>query len=273
MSSKQQYGQSPLSSNLLTNEETVRVLLIEDDKSYSDLINILLSNNTEQDCEVTVANTLANGFEQLNNKETDFDAVLLDLNLPDSEGLSTLHRLMNAFPDRSIIVLTGTNNREQGVKAVGAGAQDYLVKGEFDITYLARVMRFSMERKQILSRLEEAQQIAKVGNWEMRPEQDYFYASKEVYRIMGVGRIQTNYSYTDLANPSCPFHFLRAQEDAITEDKQFIQTLEIRNSEGQVQYVEFNSRCFLSKESAKIYIGTVQDITLQKKAEELQFNQ
>lgn len=273
MSGTQQYGQSPLSSNLLTNEETVRVLLIEDDKSYADLINILLSNNNDQECEVTIAHTLADGFEQLNSNKTDFDAVLLDLNLPDSEGLNTLHRLMNAFPNRSIIVLTGTNNREQGVKAVGAGAQDYLVKGEFDLTYLARVLRFSMERKQILSRLEEAQQIAKVGNWEMRPEQDYFYASKEVYRILGVEINQISYSYTDLADPNCPFHFLRVQEASIEEDKQFILTLEIRNKERQLQYVEFNSRCFSSNEASKIYIGTVQDITLQKKTEELQFNQ
>jgi signal transduction histidine kinase/ActR/RegA family two-component response regulator len=130
-----------------------------------------------------------------------------------------------------------------------------------------------MERKQILSRLEDAQKIAKVGNWEMRPGQNYFYASKQVYRIFDVKNNQVNYSYADLADPNCPFHVLRAQESSIQEGKQFILILEMRNADNQPQYVEFNSRCFLNKDAEKVYVGTLQDITLQKKAEELQFKQ
>lgn len=267
MDSKQ--TERPLRQPLINNREIVRVLLIEDEASYAGLVSLLLSANPEQDCAITVASTLAEGMQQLSSDQ-DFDAVLLDLSLPDSDGLDTLLRLINAFPNTNIIVLTGTSDRQQGILAVGAGAQDYLIKGEFEPNQLYRVLRFSMERKHILMRLEEAQRIAKIGNWEFRPSTNFFFASKEVYNILGIDNTGQFFTYEDIQQVSCPFYLLRAQEDCPPSDKVFQQNLSLQRKDGSTVHVLLNSRRVNRGDSVVHYVGTLQDITLQKKTEELQ---
>jgi DNA-binding response OmpR family regulator len=75
-----------------------------------------------------------------------FDAVLLDLSLPDSHGPATLSSLRQQAPSIPIVVLTGLSNEAAAIVAVKEGAQDYLVKGETDGNTLARRLRFAIER-------------------------------------------------------------------------------------------------------------------------------
>jgi signal transduction histidine kinase/DNA-binding response OmpR family regulator len=260
--------QRSLRQPLLDRHEVVQVLLIEDEASYAGLVSLLLKNNPEQDYEITIAATLAKGMEQLSS-EQDFDAVLLDLSLPDSKGIDTLLRLIDAFPNTNLIVLTGTSDRDQGVRAVGAGAQDYLVKGEFEPPQLYRALRFSMERKQILMRLEEAQQIARIGNWEFRPSENFFFASKEVYRILGVPHGEHFFSYQDIQNTDSPFYLLRTQEDCPPDQQAFQESFKFQGQDHTV-HVLLNSRRVERGTQESYFVGTLQDITLQKRTEELQ---
>jgi serine phosphatase RsbU (regulator of sigma subunit) len=78
--------------------------------------------------------------------------VLLDLELPDSRGLQGVRQLQEQRPDLAVVVLTGIADEHLGQAAVGAGAQDYLVKGQVDGLLLQRVVRYAVER----SRAEEA---------------------------------------------------------------------------------------------------------------------
>lgn len=261
--------QRPLRQPLLDKHTVVQVLLIEDEASYAGLVSLLLRNNPEQDYEITIAATLAKGMEQLSS-EQDFDAVLLDLSLPDSKGIDTLLRLIDAFPNTNVIVLTGTSDRDQGVRAVGAGAQDYLVKGEFEPPQLYRVLRFSMERKQILMRLEEAQQIARIGNWEFRPSENFFFASKEVYRILRVAHSEYSFSYQDIQDADSPFYLLRAQEDCPSDQQAFQQDFKFQGQNEHPVHVLLNSRRVERGTQKSYFVGTLQDITLQKRTEELQ---
>lgn len=261
--------QRPLRQPLLDKHTVVQVLLIEDEASYAGLVSLLLKNNPEQDYEITIAATLAKGMEQLSS-EQDFDAVLLDLSLPDSKGIDTLLRLIDAFPNTNVIVLTGTSDRDQGVRAVGAGAQDYLVKGEFEPPQLYRVLRFSMERKQILMRLEEAQQIARIGNWEFRPSENFFFASKEVYRILRVAHSEYSFSYQDIQDADSPFYLLRAQEDCPSDQQAFQQDFKFQGQNEHPVHVLLNSRRVERGTQKSYFVGTLQDITLQKRTEELQ---
>jgi signal transduction histidine kinase len=261
--------QRPLRQPLLDKHAMVQVLLIEDEASYAGLVSLLLKNNPEQDYEITIAATLAEGLEQLST-ERDFDAVLLDLSLPDSKGIDTLLRLINAFPNTNVIVLTGTSDRNQGVRAVSAGAQDYLVKNEFEPPQLYRVLRFSIERKQILMRLEEAQQIARIGNWEFRPSDNFFFASKEVYRILGIPHGEHYFTYLDIQDANSPFHLLRAQEDCPPSQQAFQQDIKFQRQNDHTVHVLLNSRRVERGTQESYFVGTLQDITLQKRTEELQ---
>ncbi len=78
-----------------------------------------------------------------------FDALLLDLNLPDSHGLDTLIALERDHPDVAKVVVTGADDEELGLQAVAAGAQDYLVKGRFNVDAIRRVIHYSVERKKL----------------------------------------------------------------------------------------------------------------------------
>src|SRR6185437_8430506 len=82
-----------------------------------------------------------------------FDAILLDLSLPDGDGLSTVRQMQAANPTIAIIVLSGLNDQTLALQAVQNGAQDYLVKGEGQSELLARSIRYAIERKRAEERL------------------------------------------------------------------------------------------------------------------------
>ena len=128
----------------------MRILLIEDNPGDIRLLQEYLKEDSTCRFQITQADRLSTGLERL--AETRFDAVLLDLSLPDSQGLDTLVRLHGAAKDVPIVVLTGTEDEALGVKLIQAGAQDYLVKGYVTGPFLVRSLRYAAERK----RAEEA---------------------------------------------------------------------------------------------------------------------
>src|SRR5258708_5401717 len=93
---------------------------------------------------------LAEALEHLKTER--LDVVLLDLNLDDSCGYETFHRVRQAAPKAAILVLSGSDDENLAIRTVREGAQDYLVKGSFDGRLLLRAIRYAIERK----RTEEA---------------------------------------------------------------------------------------------------------------------
>src|ERR1700722_5884952 len=124
------------------------VLLVEDDDGDALLVEELL---LEADAPVVVRR--ARSLNQAKGLLAGAACVLLDLGLPDSQGLNGLRQLLEIEPDAAVVVLTGDTNEHLGELAVRAGAQDYLVKGEVAGHMLHRVIRYAMERR----RAEEAQ--------------------------------------------------------------------------------------------------------------------
>jgi len=120
-----------------------RVLLVEDDDGDALLVEELLEISGAQ-VEITRAATLA---EARRTDLSTIDCVLLDLDLPDAQGLSGLHSLKADRADLAVLVLTGLADDRRGTEAVGAGAQDYLVKGQIDGMGLARAVRYAVERQ------------------------------------------------------------------------------------------------------------------------------
>ena len=142
-------------------DQQIKALLIEDNPGDARLIREMLadaSTVSRLNLPVTLENTdrLSTGLERL--AKNGFDLVLLDLGLPDSMGLDTLLRTHEQVKDVPIIILTGTKDEELVVKAAQSGAQDYLVKGEFDSDLLLRSIRYAIERHRLLRELEESRQ-------------------------------------------------------------------------------------------------------------------
>jgi serine phosphatase RsbU (regulator of sigma subunit) len=128
--------------------DRMRVLLVEDDDGDALLVDELLLD-AGAPFALMRARTLAEAGPLL----ADAGCVLLDLELPDSRGLTGLRRLQELAPGLAVVVLTGLSDEHLGEEAVRTGAQDYLVKGSVDGFLLQRVVRYAVER----CRAEEAQ--------------------------------------------------------------------------------------------------------------------
>ncbi|GAB6880694.1 hypothetical protein JCM17823_29680 [Halorubrum gandharaense] len=175
----------------MTNPDSPRVLLIEDNPGDARYIEELLSEATEVSRRIVPAgdggvpaagesaatsrargggadanaappaddgvsmtheSRLAAGIDRLTAES--FDAVLLDLHLPDSTGLETLSRVNEEDPDTPIVVLTGVSDRETGIDALRRGAEEYLVKDEINADVLVRSVAHAVERKASERRLQ-----------------------------------------------------------------------------------------------------------------------
>jgi signal transduction histidine kinase len=132
----------------------VKILLVEDNFADARLLSETLMEIAENKFELTHVQQLDEAMAKL--AEYLFDAILLDLSLPDSQGLETLESILSAVPDLPIIVLTGLKDENTGIKAVRKGAQDYLVKGQASSYLLIRAINYSIERKRIQEELRKA---------------------------------------------------------------------------------------------------------------------
>ncbi|WP_133743150.1 PP2C family protein-serine/threonine phosphatase [Actinorugispora endophytica] len=124
-------------------DEPVDVLLIEDDPQDAFLVEEFLGE-TALSANITWVETLAAARRHL---PTFRGCVLLDLNLPDASGMELLREVLTSAGNAAVVVLTGLDDEHEGVAAVAAGAQDYLVKGQVDGSLLARSLRYSVERQ------------------------------------------------------------------------------------------------------------------------------
>jgi PAS domain S-box-containing protein len=124
---------------------TVRLLLVEDNPGDARLVEILLSEaGSSADFEVILAERVGEALERL--EQSGFDAILLDLSLPDSSGLETVSRIRTAAPQTPMVVLSGQDDEETALQALHMGAQDYLLKGQADNEAMARSIRYAIER-------------------------------------------------------------------------------------------------------------------------------
>ena len=142
---------------------SLQVLLIEDNPGDADLVKDMLADTGEIAFRVHWANALLPGLDRL--ARGDIDLVLLDVSLPDSQGLDGLNAIRIHAPNVPIVLLTGWDNESLALRAVEGGAQDYLVKGRLDGAALARTLRRAVVRQQTQidnPKAESSQQPAKI---------------------------------------------------------------------------------------------------------------
>ncbi len=254
-----------------------RILLIEDNPADARLVEIFLRESTLLDCEITRATELQSGLECLEDGE--FDVILLDLTLPDSQGFSTVITLIKEFPEYTIIVMTGLEDETLALNSVKAGAQDFIVKGKFDANLLSRTISYAMERHSLIKRVEdyarkiqenerrlrEAQEIARIGNWELDIITSHMFWSEEVFRILG---FPESLAETDLN------HFL---ERVRPSDQERVKTEISRSTErgapfqiqfglslpdGSAKNVTSKGQIKMSQKTGSlVLVGTIQDIS------------
>lgn len=134
----------------------IRVLLIEDNLAEARLLHEVLKGATRHQFQLIHVKRLQEGLQRLETEK--FAIILLDLTLPDSQGLDSLSPIIEQVPELPIVVLTNTNDEELALEAVRRGAQDYLVKRHITLDILVKSICYAIERKQMAEALRTANQ-------------------------------------------------------------------------------------------------------------------
>jgi len=135
--------------------ESRKLLLIEDDMLFSKTVVYLLKSCGYASDNITVVSSLA----QLNALRADlaYDALLIDLNLPDSSGEQTFHQVRKLFPNAPLIILSGMEDIDLSIKLVQLGGQDYIYKSEISASLLSKCIEFAVERRVYNEKIESSE--------------------------------------------------------------------------------------------------------------------
>lgn len=133
--------------------QLIKVLLIEDNPGDARLLQEHLLEVKSVQFSLEQVDRLSHGLQQL--RENSFDVILLDLSLPDTQGLETFITLYDRARNTPIVVITGLNDETVAINAVQSGAQDYLVKDQVNGDILARSIRYAIERTRAEQKIRE----------------------------------------------------------------------------------------------------------------------
>jgi PAS domain S-box-containing protein len=251
-----------------------RILLVEDNPGDAELIGIALERGGG--FELEVCGRLSDTLERLSRNGVDL--VLLDLGLPDSEGLETFLRVNERAPYLPIVVLTGSEDDALALQSVREGAQDYLVKG-VSSNMLLKSLRYALERKRgqealrlSQAQLAEAQRVAHVGSfvWDIGDSSPQW--SEELYRIFGLDPsvASTPSSIDTMIHPDDRAEARRVMDEAMATARPFTLQNRIVRPDGEVRVLDTRGEVLTDVTGKPTrLLGVSQDITEWKRAEDV----
>ncbi len=141
----------------------MRILMVEDNAGDARLLRELLSEESGMTFVLSHVVRLSEAVKRLTDEP--FDAILLDITLPDATGIDTVRRIREVAPQIPIVILTGHTDEAFAVTAVREGAQDYLIKGQIETTVLVRSLHYAIERSSLETQLLHSRKMEAVGNF------------------------------------------------------------------------------------------------------------
>ncbi len=224
--------------------QLLKVLLVEDNFKEAELFKEFLSQAQAIRFELTHVQRLEATIELL--EEATFDVILLDLSLPDSQGLETIARLRSVIknsasrsqsPLTPIVVLTGLDDENLALQAIRSGAQDYLIKGQVDSPLLVHALRYAIERTQMSQKLRESEEQyalaisgGQVGVWQVNFLTQNIYVAPNMKTLLG-------YSADEIG--SSPVDWL---ERVHPDDQQMLLTAVLDHLQGLTPHLEIEHR-------------------------------
>jgi len=261
--------------------EKLRILLIEDNPGDARLIKELFAEVDGAPFDLEHVDCLSKGLARL--AQGNIDVILLDLSLPDSQGLDSLGKINALASKVPVVVLSGLSDETLAISAVHQGAQDYLVKGDVEHNLLVRSIHYAMERQRMRQELLEsesryrllADNVADVI-WTANMKWQITYVSPSIKRLLGYTvEEMKRMAIRDILTPDSlkqAGKLIRNQMDIMTPRSQYPSlslTLEYVRKDGSTLWAEV-MLSFLWDKDRKLseVLGVTREITERKKAEE-----
>ncbi len=204
----------------------LKVLLIEDNPGDARLVREMLSESRGA-FQLQTVDRLDRGLERL--AAGDIGVVLLDLSLPDSQGIETFNKIHLHAPQVPILVMSGLNDETVAVHAVQSGAQDYLVKGRVDAYLLVRAIRYAMERSHTARQLAHYTEELRRQNRQLQSDLDLAHEIQQVF-------LPHEYpSFPRSATPSeSALHFCHRYQSTATLSGDFFSVVPVSESDAGI---------------------------------------
>lgn len=261
----------------------IKILLIDDNEIDVKVVRKLLDTGYDEPYELLVSKSLEDGKRALEPDAV--NVVMLDLHLPDS-NIETTIAFVATYQERfPFIILSSIDDKQQRIRAIQKGAQDFLVKNEFDAPLLARVINYSRERhrlhrelhsytnelKEKEQRLSESQAIAQLGNWDLLLDNNTIEWSREAKEILELDE-NTAFStlewFAGLLKQDARKELWSVFRQAIESNRDFNIDVRIQLPSRKTKYLNLRVRSTEVHDEAKKKVrGTIQDITSRKRME------
>ncbi|WP_175828837.1 hybrid sensor histidine kinase/response regulator [Burkholderia cepacia] len=255
----------------------VRILLVEDSPTDAFLIREALSEVQDFVSVLLHVERLSAGMDRFQAEH--FDVVLLDLGLPDSQGLDTFSRLHAGKPEVPIIVLTGLDDLSAGLLAIQEGAQDYLLKRDIQPALLGRAIRYAIERHHVsvaLAASEERFQLAvsgaAAGLWDWNLLTGAMFLSAHFHEIMGYDdRELPNeaHAHLDAIHPDDVNRVTSILDRHLAHERPYDVEYRVRTKSGEFRWIQSRGQA-LWDSTGEPYrmVGWIMDISDRRRAEE-----
>ena len=221
---------------------TLRILVVEDNSADADFIRELLPRQGSAGFQIESVARLAEAITRLERK--DIDLVLLDLGLPDSQGLATFRKLRQAVADVPVIVLSGASDEELAVTAVQEGAQDYLVKGMVGGSLLTRAVLQALVRHKLDSQLRASERdfrnLAEAMPqivWATRPDGWTIYFNQHWVAYTGLTLAESyGINWIKPFHPDDQLRVQAAWQNAVENGGEYSQECRLRRADGTYRW-------------------------------------
>ncbi len=256
----------------------INILMVEDNTGDQFLLSELLNASELKIKSLFSAIRLDQALQQL--KEP-IDIILLDLSLPDSSGIDTFNAIIQHAGKTPVVILSGITDTRLALDAITLGAQDYLIKGDFDEKLLAKTIRYSIERKRNMEELQASNErynlVSKATNdmvWDWNVLTGDIYRNVESWnKIFGssLKELPTDHSlFLERIHPDDKFATLKKVEEIMKNPEQFIFSVECRARKDDGSYAYISDLGYIIRDEtgrATRVIGATQNITERKEAE------
>ena len=257
------------------NDKTTIVLLIEDDPADARLIREALSAEVDSPFRVEWVTLLSAGLERLSKEGV--DVVMLDLSLPDVQGIEAVDQVCLAAPDLLILVLSGLTDEEVARQALQRGAYDYFSKGHVDAHWLPRALRYVIARKAALdalavseARFRAISDASPLGILVTDKQGSCLYTNAAYHRISGLSFEETlGMNWKVAIHSDDRERVFYEWQDAAQNQKPFQTEFRFLREDQSVVWTRVNAAAMRQEKKLYGYVQTVEDVTERKSEEGL----